>query len=64
MAADLSSCLGDFTADEVGGGVDLFWLAQAAGVGFAIWLIARSPSPGRIEARQSRIGMFSRSTGN
>jgi hypothetical protein len=51
MAVDLSSCRGDYTADEAGGGVDLFSLAQAARVGFAIWLIAQSASPGRIEAR-------------
>jgi hypothetical protein len=51
IAADLSSCLPDYTAEEVGGSVDLFLLAQAAGVSSAIWLIGRSASPGRIEPR-------------
>ena len=43
--------LTNYTADDVGIVVDVFRLAQAAGVSSAVWLIGRSANPGRIEVR-------------
>jgi hypothetical protein len=34
----------NYTADDVGGVADAFWLAEAAGVSCAVWVIGRSPS--------------------
>ena len=46
-----SKRLTNYTADDVGIVVDVFRLAQAAGVSSAVWLIGRSANPGRIEVR-------------
>jgi hypothetical protein len=46
-----SKRLTNYTADDVGSVADAFRLAQAAGVGSAVWRIRRSAKPGRTEPR-------------